>query len=404
MLKNMNKWSLFLSALISLFLAVILILLGVKSFNPVEKKYNLMVINIENLSTDYMSIYGYQGKTSPAIDKLTDKSFVFNKAFTSSIERESVLGRISEYAGIEPGKMGYRTLCCCNKKDYSIFDKKFSSIISSSRKDIYNDKELVEKMVTHINELDKKNWSILVNLSSMNLPFKTNMTSYRQFNEIPPLMLGIKPYWEDDSTINEHIYDNMKTGFGISPKEWESMRFAYAAQLSSIDSLIDKILVVLKKKNLLDKTIIVIFSSKGFSLGEHYGYFGEDSFYNETLRIPFIIYHPHGKKALVDKYFRIDELFALCSNLLKQKEGRKVTEKYFSANSGKILVTDKDSNYAYIDTRYKLITIWGGKPVLYNLVDDFSELYDIANNEPKTVSRMQKEALEMLKGEKDQPE
>ena len=55
-------------------------------------------------------------------------------------------------------------------------------------------------------------------------------------------------------------------------------------------------MVILKKNNLLDKTIIVITSDHGEEFKEHGGLLHGETLYEEMVKVPLIIYLP-GKKS-----------------------------------------------------------------------------------------------------------
>lgn len=76
-------------------------------------------------------------------------------------------------------------------------------------------------------------------------------------------------------------------------KEWKYQRYMqdYFACVKSVDDSVGAIVEYLKKKGLLDNTIIFYTSDQGFYLGEH-GWFDKRFMYEESLHMPLIVYHP----------------------------------------------------------------------------------------------------------------
>ena len=60
---------------------------------------------------------------------------------------------------------------------------------------------------------------------------------------------------------------------------------------AAIDDNIVKILNHLEKNNLIENTVVIYTSDQGYFLGEH-GYMDKRWFYEESARMPFVIYIP----------------------------------------------------------------------------------------------------------------
>ncbi|WP_083690197.1 sulfatase [Colwellia sp. UCD-KL20] len=77
----------------------------------------------------------------------------------------------------------------------------------------------------------------------------------------------------------------------ISPELAVELRHAYLACVSYVDAQIGKMLAHLKEKNILDETIIVVWSDHGYHLGDM-GIWGKASNYEIATRVPLIISTP----------------------------------------------------------------------------------------------------------------
>src|SRR5262249_49980011 len=50
--------------------------------NPDAKRFNVLYVFIDTVRADHLSVYGYGRKTTPALEKLAERAFVFDNAFT----------------------------------------------------------------------------------------------------------------------------------------------------------------------------------------------------------------------------------------------------------------------------------------------------------------------------------
>lgn len=71
----------------------------------------------------------------------------------------------------------------------------------------------------------------------------------------------------------------------------------YTGAIHYVDTQIGRLVRVLKNKNILDNTIILVTSDHGESLTEHGIYFDHHGLYDETIHVPLIIYDPAIKNA-----------------------------------------------------------------------------------------------------------
>ena len=93
-------------------------------------------------------------------------------------------------------------------------------------------------------------------------------------------------------------YDSM---FGekhskISRKQRQLVINQYDAEIRYTDDMVGELFESLKKQNLLDSTYFVITSDHGEEFWEHGRWEHGRTFYNESIRVPLIIYPPGGRK------------------------------------------------------------------------------------------------------------
>ena len=124
------------------------------------------------------------------------------------------------------------------------------------------------------------------------------------FANIPP----VKPMYDDvqitsprlaDSTIYNRHPDFLKNSLNRvryfwrwdTPEKFRDNIQAYYGMISGIDYMVGQIRDKLKDKGLDDNTIIIYSADNGYYMGDR-GFAGKWSHYEESLRVPLIIYDP----------------------------------------------------------------------------------------------------------------
>jgi len=122
--------------------------------------------------------------------------------------------------------------------------------------------------------------------------------------QLPTLAeLASKPQWEqrlrrwvgsDGKLTDQQIRQSWATYYGLA---------------SFVDKEMGRVIKALDQKGLLANTIIVFISDQGVAMGEH-GFYMKRNFYEETLKIPFIISWPGNNPArrVIDEQIEIIDL------------------------------------------------------------------------------------------------
>lgn len=106
----------------------------------------------------------------------------------------------------------------------------------------------------------------------------------------------------------------------LSDQQQRELITSYYACNSFVDAQVGVLLEAVDKLKLWDNTIIVFFSDHGYHLGEHGGFWHKLSLFEESARVPMIVYAPGMKGAgqpcnslveLVDLYPTLTELCGL---------------------------------------------------------------------------------------------
>lgn len=108
--------------------------------------------------------------------------------------------------------------------------------------------------------------------------------------------------------------------YGLSSSECRKAIQAYRACVSLIDSQVGRLIEALDSFGLSEKTIVVLWSDHGYHLGEHGGVWQKRTLFENSLRVPFLIYDPRQTGSvsacprvveLIDLYPTVAELCGL---------------------------------------------------------------------------------------------
>jgi hypothetical protein len=105
---------------------------------------------------------------------------------------------------------------------------------------------------------------------------------------------------EEDPPVPDFVLPPHRSlGQDVDPDEIWGITQAYAGQVALLDLCIGMLLEGLVEHQLLDETLLVLTSPRGYPLGEH-GHIGDrgDLLYEELLHVPLIVRHPHGRFAM----------------------------------------------------------------------------------------------------------
>ncbi len=126
--------------------------------------------------------------------------------------------------------------------------------------------------------------------------------------DMPAPRLGDAKYFE---AAPEFLRDSMNRDRFFwrwdTREKYETNLRAYYRMLSGVDNTMARVLKVLKQKGLADNTVIVYSADNGYYMGDR-GFAGKWSHYEQSLRVPLIVFDPRLPK---DKRGRVSNRMAL---------------------------------------------------------------------------------------------
>jgi arylsulfatase A-like enzyme len=225
---------------------------------------------------------------------------------------------------------------------------------------------------------------------NITIPEPYNMTA--AWNSLPPFLQHEKSTprnrWKQRWATPEHYQAGMKN---------------YYALISQVDKACEEIVDELKAQGIYDKTLVIFTTDNGLFHGAH-GLAGKWYPFQESIRVPLIIYDPRMPK---DKRDTLDDSFTLNVDLAEtilgaagldpdpSMQGRDISELYLPPKKGKETDPWRDEFYyeypigdketivrvsALVRKDWKYI-YWPHAEYeqLFNLVDDPLELNDLGN-------------------------
>jgi arylsulfatase A-like enzyme len=106
-----------------------------------------------------------------------------------------------------------------------------------------------------------------------------------------PLRYRLMREWQQAEAILDRQRLPTQLFFGITPKEYRSIKQRYLGLVTLVDQSIGAILECLERFGLNEYTIVVHTSDHGDSLGAHH-LFGKETMFEEATRVPFLVRLP----------------------------------------------------------------------------------------------------------------
>ncbi len=130
-------------------------------------------------------------------------------------------------------------------------------------------------------------------------------------------------YYDPHYPYGSKVASNWKNPWEITktPRDLPEQKRLYAQQVEAVDDQIGRVIDLLKNRGIYDRTLLIITSDHGESLGEHNYFYGHDYYvYEQLVRVPMILRCPplikpgvtvHPQVALYDIYKTILEATGL---------------------------------------------------------------------------------------------
>lgn len=277
----MKKYLLVYLIIISLFLIIFSFKKTVASGSA--KRVNLLVITVDTLRADHVGIYGGQVET-PIMDRLGKQGVIFTHAY--SHVPLTLPSHCSLFTGMIPPVHGVRD------NGYRLPDK------IKTLAEIFKDRGYATAAFVGAFPLDSRfgldrGFDVYDDNYGSRHPQRDLTFIERKAEEVNAKALGwLEKNKENNFFVWIHYFDPHAPYEPPSPFKEKYARREYDGEIAYTDQMIGYLLTKIEEWKLIDKTVIILTSDHGESLGEHeektHGIF----IYDATLHVPLIFFSP----------------------------------------------------------------------------------------------------------------
>lgn len=301
------------------------------------KKPNILLVSIDTLRADHVSSYGYHRKTTPNLDRFAEEGARFNNAYSTAVwtppAHASMLTglypsahKTVDYKSLSPriptiaqtlSKHGYNTVGFVNNPAVGAFvglergHQTFHEIwkgVTSKNLAVRGGHKIYRKWLETIGKTDqgarKTNYLInqwLDTQYNKNEPFYMFVHHIEPHNPLnPPRPFRDKFSSSVSGEINPErlakMADNPLAYFtdelNVTDAENQSLIDMYDCEIAYVDHMMGEMLDILRERNILNDTLVIITADHGEHFGEHGLYSHVSSLCEPIVHIPFMIRYP----------------------------------------------------------------------------------------------------------------
>jgi arylsulfatase A-like enzyme/Tfp pilus assembly protein PilF len=381
------------------------------SDNSTPPAYNLILISIDTVRADYLQVYNPAGVPTPNLSKLTEHAYLYANViaqvpFTLPSHSTMLTGtypvkhRVQENIGAKLGENAVTLAEVLKANGYQTAGF-IGALVLESGTGIEQGFDTFDDVFVREDKVTEDRSGIQKDGASVKRSF-VSWLDQRQTSS---------PFFSFIHFYDAHTPYNPPAPF--RPLE-NDPRSLYRGELRYVDAIIGELVDDLSRRQLLNKTVLVITGDHGEMLGEH-GENGHGFFvYQEALHVPLLISLPDGSKGTSDEVLELVDLMPTVLDLLKIPVPQEVQGKSFAQH-----LTGKNSSpgLAYAesltasqhfgaapllsmqDFRYKYIE--SPQPELYDLKEDAQERNNLVEKKKEIANKMKTALQEFLSKNKD---
>lgn len=380
---------------------------------------NVVLMLLDALRPDHLSVYQHKNNASPHIDNISEDSVVFKNAYTqSTFTREAVASLLTSLYPLTHNvgyihKMSYDITTVpeiLKQFDYQTtaftangFINKDSGILQGFDKIIElfryaywgpHNSTPAEAFIPAFDEWLLRNYKgkffIYMHFMQPHEPYQAPK-SFRIFS------YKDKPSVLDGSTFNRNKVKEKE--IAITSDDIQHMKNLYDDNIYYIDYIIGKLIHKLYLLDLYQNTMIIILSDHGDEFMEHGGFSHSMHLYDECLHIPLIIKTPNAlyKKKIIKSMAQLIDIGNTILDVLGTNRSIGQGKSLFpliSDSSGikeihSAIYASRKSFIALRTYRYKYIEDTKTKErQLYDVIKDQTEQFNIANSNADIVQQL----------------
>jgi arylsulfatase A-like enzyme len=404
-----------------------------------DRPWSVLLITVDNLRPDRMSLYGYERDTTPYLSKFAAESAVFDSAFSTSAW--TAPGMVSIFTGYYPpvhaqhGRFSFydekmtAAFRILAEQGYEIFGQ---GINGPSHQGFGFQKHLGPRSKRQLEDFieqrieNKTPFFAWAHIKDVHLPYAPSEKNANRFGATSHNSKAIEAVKKHRIILRHpervEIEFNHAGKVEFSEEDIPIVQALYDGEVADVDERLRLNLERMRETGLLDHTIVIISADHGEELFDH-GWLGHAStgydakLYDPLIRIPLIIRLPD--QSLTGRYSTLvqgvdfmptifDILDVSAAGMRPQMQGHsflpilkgkkeKIRDYAFNQTSLKGWTTPKDEMTQRIvsvrSTSKKLIQIPNGEGVrieAYDLLQDPDELTDIYSTRAEEFEDLEK--------------
>lgn len=281
-------------------------------------KPSLLLVVVEGVRADHTSAYGYTRQTTPHLESLANEGVVFESAYTSTPGSTAAIASIvsgrfppEHGAFLRPvldesvvtlaealKEAGYATHLVTSDPRLTTesgFLQGFEGVDTVDPFDVEEMDGGAAQVTAHAGSWLDGGWDgskpffLMLVYSSTQLPYSPpgNLkTKYQEFDENPTRVETVAEYW----TPYARRYNSGE--LEISGRELAILGGLYDAEIYNADLHAGEVISDLRKRGLLENTLVVWTSERGEDLGEAHHLADESSLRESNLHVPLVMSFP----------------------------------------------------------------------------------------------------------------
>ncbi len=264
---------------------------------------NVLMISLDTLRADHLSLYGYHRETSPILDAIADESFVFERAYAQA--PVTLSSHVSLFTGlytsgsnayghrrIAPGTTtlaevlrlaGWTTLSLTDggymAEEFGVAEgfEVFSDSGGGADPVFSRGPEL-------LNQVETRPWLLFLHTYEIHSPYDAPEAFRRPITD----------EWQTlpSSLSADELYQMAVDEETPSSREWQQVIDLYDAGIRYTDDCLGRLMQKLRERGDWEDTVLVIVSDHGEELGERGATGHGHTLYEEMIRVPLIVRIP----------------------------------------------------------------------------------------------------------------
>ncbi len=359
-------------------------------FKGVAQGMNILFVVLESVRKQNLNLYGYHRNTMPFLNSITQsQGMVFENAYVNQPRSCKTLASI--LLGVYPDPrlraVSWRHFEIRNRDNLvkKFLDDGYKFYFGSAQSDYGSDgffpflMKLTEGRIHRAMSRETLPWTGSYERALAADFLKWSQKENGRFFGVLWTKLAHMPY--DSPTIKF---------------EEKSVLDRYDNSLAHLDIVIQDVVTGLKKQGKLKNTLIVLFGDHGEALGEKLDMGHGNFLYEHSLRVPFLIYHPHifNGKITLNQRFQMKDLPSTLLYLMGKPSHLRQSENIFTKSA-------QDPIYlSNVYTDYKLGLIYDHYKFVYRPKYNLSYLFHLQedpNEDTNIVGRLSSAELQALR-------